>query len=131
MKNVKFYLFVILLVAITVMSVAQTSNTFNIRTGYLTTSSPFDSRSDDQVARTYKFEDLNQRWFTEVNLQSNRTEAQIRTLLSQIGLTTSEQNLIFFEFRNRSGYSDVARAVRFNYIDRENYRRFIHIERNW
>ena len=110
---------------------ASLGNTFNFRTGYTTTSSPFNSRRDDQVARTFRFEDLNSSWFTQVNLQRERTEAQIRTLLSQIGLNATEISAIFFEFRNSAGYTDVARAVRFNYIDRENYRRFIHIERNW
>jgi len=105
------------------------SNYYNIRSGYLTSSSPFDSRSLDRVARTFRFETLNQSWFSNVNLIRGKTENEIRGYLTQTGLTTSEQNAIFFEFRNSEGYGDVATAVRFNYKDRNNYLWFIHIER--
>jgi hypothetical protein len=128
-KNQILVFFSLVLLINTATLFGQNTQRYNLRLGYITRSAPFDNRSLERVARTFRFVDLNSSWFTDVTLQSGRTEFQIRDVLSQIGLTSSEQNAVFFEFRNSVGYSNVAIAIRFNYIDNENYHRFIHIER--
>jgi len=100
-----------------------TNSIYNLRMGYLTTSFPVSTNTFDRTHRTSRWENLNSSWFTQVNLQSNRTETQIRIILSNNGFTSFEQNEIFSEFKNE------ARAIQFNYKDTNGFFYFIHIER--